>query len=236
METAFDYVLLAALLVLVPANSLWRSLAPRKTKLPRMTRYGRTIAIVGVLLALLAADWSLTGRSLASLGLDIPPSPAGLIGLAVAIALIAGMVVMVRKGPRRGAEADAAALMPQSPLERQVFILFSLMVGIGWELLYRGFLLWALTPWLTLAGAIPVAAIVYGLAHGYQSRRLFRRPNRHPIPLPPIVEAVPQKLRRRQPGSFKDPPGACCPLITGSSHGQTQEAQSDAARHQAQRP
>ncbi len=173
METAFDNVLLAALLVLVPANSLWRSLAPRKTKLPRMTRYGRTIAIVGVLLALLAADWSLTGRSLASLGLDSPPSPAGWIGLAVAIALIAGMVVMVRKGPRRGSEADAAALMPQSPLEKQVFILFSLMVGIGWELLYRGFLLWALTPWLTLAGAIPVAAIVYGLAHGYQSRRLF---------------------------------------------------------------
>lgn len=171
--TILDYALLAALLVLVPANSLWRSLSPAKTKLPRMTRYGRTIAIVGVLLVLLAADWSSTGRDLASLGLDLPPSLPGLGGLAAAVVLIAAMIVMVRKGPRRGSEADAAALMPQSSGERTVFILFALMVGIGWELLYRGFLLWALTPWLTLAGAIPVAAVVYGLAHGYQSRRLF---------------------------------------------------------------
>jgi membrane protease YdiL (CAAX protease family) len=107
--------------------------------------------------------------------LDMPPSPAGLAGLAVAIILIGAMILMMRVMPHRGGtEADQAArLMPQSPAERRIFILFALTVGIGWELLYRGFLLWALTPLLGLPGAILLAALVYGLAHGYKSRRLF---------------------------------------------------------------
>jgi len=174
-ETGFDYALLAALLVLVPANSLWRSLAGRGTTLSRMARYGRTIGIISVLLALLALDWSVTGRSLESLGLDIPPSLPGLAGLGVAILLTVAMVMMARIAPRRGGSGTdpAALLMPQSPAERWVFILFSLAVGIGWELLYRGYLLWALTPRLGLPGAIALATLVYGLAHGYKSRRLF---------------------------------------------------------------
>jgi membrane protease YdiL (CAAX protease family) len=173
--TAFDYALLIALLILVPANSLWRSLAGRGSTLSRMARYGRTIGIISVLLALLALDWRLSGRSLESLGLDIPPSLPGLAGLGVAIVLTVAMVMMARIAPRRGGSGtdQTALLMPQSPAEYRIFILFSLAVGIGWELLYRGYLLWALTPLLGLPGAIALATLVYGLAHGYKSRRLF---------------------------------------------------------------
>lgn len=171
-----DFGLLIALLVLVPANSLVRSLAPRRgPDLSRVARYGRTIVIIGVLLVLLAFDWALTGRSLADLGLDLPPSLPGLGGLAVSAVLITAMILVTRAWPRRtGSSADEAAkLMPQSPGERRIFILFALAVGCGWELLYRGFLLWALTPLATLPGAIVIAAVTYGLAHGYKTRRLF---------------------------------------------------------------
>ena len=174
--TFLDYGLLAALLVLVPAHALWRSLAFRQVPAPsRLGRYGRTIGLVASLLILLVADWIMTGRPPSALGLDFPLSLAGLAGCGVALVVIAFMAATIRKVPRQtGPAADeAAALMPQSPEERRLFILFSLTVGIGWELLYRGFLLWVLIPPLGLIGAIPVAALAYGLAHGYKSRRLF---------------------------------------------------------------
>lgn len=42
-------------------------------------------------------------------------------------------------------------------------------IGIGWELLYRGFLLLALAPWLGTWGAVVLAAVAYGAAQGYKS-------------------------------------------------------------------
>ena len=175
LYSVIDYGLLTALLVLVPANSLMRTLAPRPAaELSRVARYGRTIVIIGVLLVLLAFDWGLTGRKLADLGLDFPPSLPGLGGLVVSIGLIAAMILVTRSWSRHGSGADEAAkLMPQTPSEHRIFVLFSLAVGCGWELLYRGFLLWALPPLITLPGAIILAAVTYGLAHGYKTRRLF---------------------------------------------------------------
>jgi membrane protease YdiL (CAAX protease family) len=42
---------------------------------------------------------------------------------------------------------------------------------VGWEILYRGFLLWFLSPYIGIAGAICLASFAYGLARGYQGRR-----------------------------------------------------------------
>ena len=61
-------------------------------------------------------------------------------------------------------------LLPESARDIRLFMLFVLMVGFGWEVLYRGFLLLYLPPHIGLPGAVVTAALAYGLAHGIKSR------------------------------------------------------------------
>ena len=92
--TAPDLVLAAILLLAFPAWQLWRSLRTGARPRPAKLRgYLRTSAIIAALLTMLAAIWIAGGRSLASLGLDIPPSTGGLIGLAIAAAIVAALFV-----------------------------------------------------------------------------------------------------------------------------------------------
>jgi len=71
---------------------------------------------------------------------------------------------------QRDAEA-AAAMMPQTVSERRLAVVAFVVIGVAWEVLYRGYLLWRLTPRLGLIGAIVVAALAYGLAHGVKTAR-----------------------------------------------------------------
>ena len=50
-----------------------------------------------------------------------------------------------------------------------MFALLAFAAGFGWEVLYRGFLLFYLQPYVGLAGAVFVSAIVYGAAHEFRS-------------------------------------------------------------------
>jgi membrane protease YdiL (CAAX protease family) len=47
------------------------------------------------------------------------------------------------------------------------------VAGVAWEVLFRGYLLWALTPRVGIVGAVFVASVAYGVAHGYKSPRQF---------------------------------------------------------------
>lgn len=147
MNTPLDFLdLLLALYLLIelPRRQLWRSLRPSGLPLtPRLQRYRKNIAHIALPLVALAASMWWTGRIPADLGLDLPSSGSGLWCLVVsALALLAmhfGGVLWERSLPRTAEELRA-------------FLLLSLFVGCGWELLYRGFLLLVLPPswWLML--------------------------------------------------------------------------------------
>ena len=71
------------------------------------------------------------------------------------------MVVASRstKAQTKGTRADeAAALLPETRTELWLFILFSLVIGAAWEVLFRGYLIWVLEPRLTTFGAVTAAA------------------------------------------------------------------------------
>jgi membrane protease YdiL (CAAX protease family) len=51
----------------------------------------------------------------------------------------------------------------------------SFTAGICEEILFRGYLIWMLTPWLGLLGAAAVSAVMFGLAHGYQGGKFGPR-------------------------------------------------------------
>lgn len=51
-----------------------------------------------------------------------------------------------------------------------MFQRLALTAGICEEVLFRGFLLWYLTPVLGVVGAVVAGAVVFGLGHAYQGK------------------------------------------------------------------
>jgi membrane protease YdiL (CAAX protease family) len=62
-------------------------------------------------------------------------------------------------------------MLPRTLIEHRWFQAVSVTAGICEELLFRGFLMWALRPWLGLWGAFAATSILFGLGHSYQGRR-----------------------------------------------------------------
>ena len=161
------------LLVAIPAQALWRTLGDRP-KRARIVRYRATIIEAVALMAFLAVVASIEGISAADLGLDFPQTTGALVGLGIAVVLVGGMITatFLAKPKQSGTDiVEAEELMPQTGQEAALFILLAFVIGFAWEVLYRGFLLWWLTPLTGIVGAVLVAGVAYGLAHGWESHR-----------------------------------------------------------------
>lgn len=168
-----EAVLAVWLVAVLPAYMGWKSLRPKRPDRSRTGRYLATIGLVAISVAALAAIWIAQGRTGADLGLAIPPPLAGMIGLLIAALIIPILIVMMRAKTRIDRPPSEAmnALLPETRSEAFLFVVFSVVAGFGWEVLYRGFLLWFLQPFVTVWGAVLIAAIAYGLAHGIADKR-----------------------------------------------------------------
>ena len=184
MVTTVDIVDIALafyLVIILPAQQLWQSArrkdAPRRT---RTERYLSSIRQIAILLAVLVLACWRGGHTAAQLGLGVPASGAALWCLLIPL-LALPLLHLV--GKRQEARLDAARLaaqhekirsnenMPRTPAEMRVFAVLSVFIGAGWEVLYRGFLMLVLAPWLGTWGAVLVAGIAYGCGHGYHGAR-----------------------------------------------------------------
>jgi membrane protease YdiL (CAAX protease family) len=94
------------------------------------------------------------------------------VGLLIAASLIGGLLAAtLLLQPRRTAREDEAMRqLPQNREETLAYLAFTPFAGFGWEILYRGFLLWWLVPLVGIIGAVVIASLAYGLAHGWKSR------------------------------------------------------------------
>lgn len=167
-----DLLMTAWLVAVLPAIMLARSLAARGRPPggDRVRRYQRTLRLVAGSLLALAALWIAGRRPVAWLGLGVPDR-TGLILLGLAVGAIATLAIVAphARKPTDPARAAAAALMmPRGAREVRWFVAFAVVVGAGWELLYRGYLFWLLAPLLGPAGAVAVMAVSYGVAHGWR--------------------------------------------------------------------
>jgi membrane protease YdiL (CAAX protease family) len=177
-----DYILAIVLIGAVPARTLYKSLRSERSKVNRPKVYIKSGAVILGLLVLLCYAWLHAGRAPTPLGLDIPLSERGMVGLAIAVALLVTLAIVeiVRKRRRQGADDEKAKeklekndLLPHTRRELTLFLSFALLAGCGWELLYRGFLIWFFVPHVGTIIAVCIAALAYGLAHGYKSRMQF---------------------------------------------------------------
>ena len=145
--------------------------------LTRCRAYKETIFFLWIPTAILLISLWLTGRSLASIGLSFSVTVAELVGLGVLLilAILAGVNLSTL---RNKAESRAKLAKDYEPMRyilpqtKQELAWFNLGVsptaGFCEELIFRGYLIWLLTPQVGLVGAIVLSSVLFGLNHIYQ--------------------------------------------------------------------
>lgn len=176
-----ELLLALYLLLIMPVHAIWHSRQGPRDR-PRMAIYRSNIARLALLLLALAACALWSGYTAQQMGLAWPPGTAGKWGLAAAVAGLAalhlgGALYERRMAPEKRAKSDATLreqkAMPTTPRELAVFAVLAVLLGAGWELLYRGFLLLVLAPVTGVAGAVALSALAYGMGHGYNGWKPF---------------------------------------------------------------
>lgn len=170
-----DHILAILLVAAIPARALWRSARSVRPR-TKSARYRDTIYMVAGLLGLLATDWVATGRTAEALGLAIPSTLPALVCLGVAFTLLVvlSIAISVRPPvPTDPAGGDAREMLPETPAELRLYAVFTVVAGFGWEALYRGFLLHYLSPLIGSPAGVVVAALAYGVGHGFKSPKQF---------------------------------------------------------------
>lgn len=177
---ALNILLVAYLVIVFPAMNLWDSFRPKKKK-PRSqySRYWSMVWPAAILLAVLGFIAAQSGYTLRELGLDWPLSTSGAWGLGFAVVLMIGLNVASKIMERR---QDAAALAkqdseviastfpwPRTTSEAFAFAASMFLMTAAWEILYRGYLLLVLAPYISLPGAVAVSVLAYGIGHGYKN-------------------------------------------------------------------
>ena len=136
---------------------------------------------------ILIEEWALTAvivglmiafhRSAADMLWLRMPSGWRLLGFALplvyAVLLLLQVPALTRKPAslsrlRGRLEKDLGPLIPTRPLEWAWFRPLAVTAGICEELMFRGYLVWMLTPWLGVWGAAAVSALTFGFGHSYQ--------------------------------------------------------------------
>lgn len=177
-----DYFLALLLIIILPIRSLWHSLRPSPSDLTLMQKYLKTILYISAMLSLLAYIWISRSLPLADLGLDIPLSDGGLTGMMIlgvlVVVAIVSQLIWLRKvkkdnSPHPDKKPDMSVSLPGTRSELAAFMLVSVLLGCGWELLYRGFVLWFLAPQTGIIAAVIIAALAYGIGHGFKTRGQF---------------------------------------------------------------
>ena len=79
------------------------------------------------------------------------------------VGIVFGMFVVFGDGI-----GEVEHVLPRTRGELRTFTAVSLTAGFCEEFLYRGFVLWALAPWLGWWGAAAVQVACFGLGHAYQ--------------------------------------------------------------------
>lgn len=179
--TLFDHLYVALLLVL-PVYG-WQSFR-RAVALARAGRapakphlYRENQALEWCLLAAVAALWLANGRPLAGLGF-VAPGGTGFWFGALLAALGTAYFVYAWRSARHMDQAererqyealgDLRFFLPGTPRDYRQFAALSVTAGIVEEIVYRGFLIWYLTAFVPVWGAIVASSAIFALGHSYQ--------------------------------------------------------------------
>lgn len=147
---------------------------PTRTKIRFWTS---AIVYPWLVVAVGAGLWIYNGRPWASLGFVMPEGWRLWVSclLIVLLALYLGTAAAsvsrdpkVKDSVRQQMTGQTAAILPQTKKELYLFSGVSITAGFCEEFLYRGFFVWALSPWIGWWGAGLLALAIFALGHLYQ--------------------------------------------------------------------
>jgi membrane protease YdiL (CAAX protease family) len=179
-----DFVLMAILLAALPlwghfVSTPWRQRKLEAGAFDPIQAYVRSFIMLWGLVLLLGLDWWLAGRDPKALGLVIHLDLIFMLGCLFAAVIMAVLLWQSfrirglsheRKLKIAQKNAGVFEIIPSTPRQLQCFVGLSITAGITEELLYRGFLIWALSAYMDLLVAAVLASVLFGLAHAYQGR------------------------------------------------------------------
>jgi len=158
-----------------PRLQRWtREDAPRA----RQREYVSIIAVQWLFAAVMLAVWMRAGRAWVGLGLVAPSGWR----LGLALALVGALGGLYAQQPRalarmpearervRRAAGRLEVLLPHTTAEFRLFLGVAVTAGVCEELLYRGYFITVMAPWLGWWGAAAASTVCFGLLHAYQGR------------------------------------------------------------------
>jgi membrane protease YdiL (CAAX protease family) len=166
-----------ALVLPVTGRSRYRALRETTELDPgrRMAAYRSSIVRQWLMVLLCLGVLLAAGAPLDEIGLGLRVEHLDELvpGLVLLVVLGGGLALLLRLWPAARARVlgPVAALLPRTARERRMFVAVALTAGIAEEIVFRGFLLVYLTevfPPTTLAAAMVVSSLLFGLAHTYQ--------------------------------------------------------------------
>jgi CAAX protease family protein len=186
MPTATDLVFVFALLVLATVYEyvyFWphfRAAAAAGRPDARTWGYRRGVIGQWLFATTALAIWGLYERPWAALRLVFPHGwrlALGVVYVAAAVGLVVLQLWSVRRlSPERRIAArpklgNVAFMLPRTAAEERWFVALSITAGFCEELLYRGYLVWIIAPWLGQLGAMAAVIAAFGISHAYQGRK-----------------------------------------------------------------
>jgi membrane protease YdiL (CAAX protease family) len=185
MPNALDHALFVVLAVLFPLRAgtfgfrRIQLASPDERPRVRVSVYRQAMVIQwGLALAALGL-WVANAREWAGLGLVLHDG-WGLRGVVVGMLVMGFAIVRQRRGALadddalarlRGRMSRLELMLPHSREELSLFFKLSFTAGICEELLYRGYLIWYLSHWLSFYPAAALASLLFGIGHVYQGWR-----------------------------------------------------------------
>ena len=165
-----DTILLAALLVGVPALAVAQVPLVADLHVERLPAYWGSIATLWLLGT---ASWLVGTRVGGAQAVGLVPLPLGELAawsIGLTLGALAIILVFRQLAEWTGMEESRLLrdLMPRTRQEKAVFAVLSLAAGVCEEVAYRGYAMTALSPLLGSVGALALTSIVFGVLHGYQ--------------------------------------------------------------------
>ena len=146
----------------------------------RMLMYRTTLATQWLLCVAGVAIWAVSGKPWADVGFAFTLDPAFAVALVLTIAIVIWLIMQLRE-VRSASTAQleiykrhlgtVELIVPSSREQLQSFRRVAISAGVVEEFLWRGFLIWYLSQYLTIWYAAGLATILFGLAHAYQGWR-----------------------------------------------------------------
>ncbi len=145
----------------------------------RLMSYKDVMIFLWSMTAVVLADLFVSNIPFAAIGLHFSFSQSVLIGLGVTVILLVVMVMQhlhLLKSPEAMADVEATftgsegirRFMPRNETEYSRFNLVSITAGITEEIIFRGYIIWALSLVMPIWAAAVLSLVSFVAAHAYQ--------------------------------------------------------------------